>query len=215
MEAESLADPLEMPARTAKIPRPPFDAVTRALHWATVLLVLSLFASAWLHGFLEVRQNDDAPIVIWIHRSLGVTLWALTASRLVWRGTGAKLPPFPETMTTLHRAMVQASEYALYALLLFQPVTGLLASLFDGHAFPLLMWDISPLPRDVPLRDTLAAMHEIGGRALGLLALGHAAAGLFHHFVLRDDVLSCMAPVIAEIPRSSRARAGEPAEKPH
>ena len=28
--------------------RPPFDRVTIGLHWATVLLVLTLFASAWL-----------------------------------------------------------------------------------------------------------------------------------------------------------------------
>jgi hypothetical protein len=28
------------------------------------------------------------------------------------------------------------------------------------------------------------------------LVVGHAAAALFHHFVLRDDVLQCMAPVV-------------------
>jgi cytochrome b561 len=34
------------------------------------------------------------------------------------------------------------------------------------------------------------------------LVFGHAAAALFHHFVLRDDVLECMAPVM----RRHRAR---------
>ena len=33
--------------------------------------------------------------------------------------------------------------------------------------------------------------------ALAGLAVGHAAAALFHHFVLRDEVLESMAPVIA------------------
>ena len=37
-------------------------------------------------------------------------------------------------MTPAHRAVVQSSEYALYACLLVQPATGLGASLFNGRA---------------------------------------------------------------------------------
>ena len=33
--------------------RPPFDRLTIGLHWGTVLLVLVLFASAWLHALAE------------------------------------------------------------------------------------------------------------------------------------------------------------------
>jgi superoxide oxidase len=197
---EFLFNPLSSPEHAVRARRPPFDAVTMALHWATVLLVLSLFTTAWLHGQAEVRQSDYTPMLLWLHRSLGATVWAVTALRLVWRLTGAKLPPFPETMSSRHRTIVKASEYALYALLLTQPVTGLLTSLFNGHPFPLLLWDVSPLTRDVPLRDALHTVHVFGARALGILALGHAAAALFHHFVLRDDVLVCMAPVVAETP---------------
>jgi superoxide oxidase len=207
----SLFNPLSSPEDAVRARRPPFDPVTMALHWATVLLVLSLFATAWLHGQAEVRHSDYTPILIWMHRSLGATVWLVTALRLSWRLTGARLPPFPETMTPRHRAIVKASEYALYALLLAQPVTGLLTSLFNGHPFPLFLWDVPPLSRDVPLRDALHTVHVFGARALGILALGHAAAALFHHFVLRDDVLACMAPVVAETPP---ARATQEASAP-
>jgi cytochrome b561 len=198
--ADSLFNPLGMPEDTVRARRPPFDAMTMALHWATVILVLLMFTTAWLRGQAEVRQSDYTPILIWMHRSLGITVWMVTAFRLTWRLTGATLPPFPDTMNWRHRTIVKASEYALYALLLVQPVTGLLTSLFNGHPFPLFFWDVSPLPRDVPVRDALHAVHVYGARALGLLALGHAGAALVHHFVLRDDVLICMAPVVAETP---------------
>jgi hypothetical protein len=36
--------------------RPPFDTLTIGLHWATVLLVLALFASAWLDALAETQQ---------------------------------------------------------------------------------------------------------------------------------------------------------------
>jgi superoxide oxidase len=178
--------------------RPPFDGLTIGLHWATVFLVLSLFVSAWLHAFAEVRQSDFTPILLQIHRSLGVTIWVVTAFRLAWRQTGASLPPFSTQMTKLHRATVKLSEYALYALLLGQPATGLLTTLLGGRPFALFLWQFPPLiPRDQMLRAAFHFSHELGAWALGALAVGHAAAALFHHFVLRDDVLECMSPVIA------------------
>jgi hypothetical protein len=63
--------------------RPPFDGLTIGLHWATVLLVLALFGSAWLHALAEARESDFTPVLLQIHRSFGVTIWVVTA---LWFG---------------------------------------------------------------------------------------------------------------------------------
>jgi cytochrome b561 len=120
----------------------------------------------------------------------------MTALRLFWRLTNAILPPFPITMSKLHRATVKLSEYGLYALLLGQPVTGLLTTIFGGRPFSLFFWRFPPLAaRDETLQAAFHLSHELGAWALAMLITGHAAAALFHHFVVRDDVLECMAPV--------------------
>jgi cytochrome b561 len=75
--------------------RPSFDGLTIGLHWATVLLVLALFASAWLHALAEARESDFTPVLLQIHRSFGVTIWVVTALRLAWRLTNATCHPFP------------------------------------------------------------------------------------------------------------------------
>jgi cytochrome b561 len=176
--------------------RPPFDRVTISLHWATVLVVLTLFASAGLHALAEARQSGLTPALLQIHRSFGVTIWVMTALRLTWRLTNATLPPFPITMSKLHRATVKVSEYGLYALLLGQPVTGLLTTIFGGRPFALFFWRFPPLAaRDETLQAAFHLSHELGAWALAILITGHAATALFHHFVVRDDVLECMAPV--------------------
>ena len=201
----TLAATMALQAPTPKR-RPPFDAVTITLHWTTMLLVLSQFVTGWLHGMAEVRQSDFTPILIWMHQSFGIALWILTVGRLAWRLTAAKLPPFPKALTPLHRAIVKSSEYALYTLLLGQPVTGLLMTLFSGRPFELFLWSVSPLlTRNEPVADALHAVHSAGAWILAALALGHAGAALFHHFVLRDDVLACMAPVVAETPSGKPA----------
>jgi cytochrome b561 len=175
--------------------RPPFDGVTIGLHWATVFIVLATFASAWLHS----QSHDDflKPLLLQIHRSLGVTIWVATVLRLAWRLTHARLPPFPSDMTKIHRNIVKVSEYCLYALLLSQPATGLGATLLRGRPFAIFLGRIPQLmTEETALRAAFHLAHQIGAWALGGLVAGHAAAALIHHFVLRDDVLQCMAPGI-------------------
>ena len=188
-------------------PAPSFDRLTIGLHWATVLLVLALFASAWLHAVADGRHSDLGPVLLQIHRSFGVTIWIVTALRLVWRSTNASLPPFPSHMSKLHRATVKFSEYGLYALLLAQPATGMLTTLTGGRPFALFLWRISPLmARNETMQAALHRSHELGAWAFAALVLGHAAAALFHHLVLRDGVLERMAPMI----KRKRQRATRP-----
>jgi len=174
-----------------------FDGVTIFLHWATALFVIGMFATAWLHALAEAQESASAAVLIQIHRSLGATIWVATVLRLAWRLTHATLPPFPAGMTRAHRAIVQGSECVLYALLLVQPATGLGATLFNGRSFALFLWRIPQLlPQDKAISTAFHSAHEIGAWTLGVLAAGHAAIALFHHFVIGDDTLARMAPAI-------------------
>ncbi len=177
------------------IQRTAFDGVTIAFHWATVLLVLGLLTTAiW-----SLPSHDDVVrvLLLRIHRSLGVTVWTTTVLRLVWRKTNAKLPPFPDDMTRLHRALVEISEYCLYALLVIQPTVGFGAMLTRGRSFTLFWGHVPPLIRHYPtVEAVLFSSHRIGAWALDLLITAHSVNALVHHFVIRDNTLARMAPVV-------------------
>jgi superoxide oxidase len=88
------------------------------------------------------------------------------------------------------------SEYALYALLLTQPILGLLQT--NAHGDRVNLFFLGQLPaligRDRPLATQLLEVHEtVGLLLLGLIAL-HAFAALYHHFWRRDDTLEAMLP---------------------
>jgi cytochrome b561 len=90
------------------------------------------------------------------------------------------------------------SEYALYALLLIQPILGLLQTNAHGERVNLFLLGQLPalIGRDRPLARQLLAAHEtVGLLFLGLIAL-HAAAALYHHLWRRDDTLRAMLPQI-------------------
>jgi cytochrome b561 len=184
-------------AWSLEVRRQSFDSLTIGMHWTSALLVLALFASAWLHAVAEAQHSDLTPFLLQIHRSLGITVWTITALRLAWRLAKARVPPLSPQLTKLHRVVVKLGECGLYALLLGQPATGLLMTLAAGRPFALFMWHFQPLmAQDDRLRAAFHFLHELGAWALAAAALGHAAAALFHHFVLRDDVLASMAPVV-------------------
>ena len=169
---------LHASSRQMNARRAPFDSVTISFHWATVLIVLALFASAWLHS--QSHNDVFRATLLEIHRSLGLTIWLATALRLIWRTTNARLPPFPTDMTKIHRNIVRVSEYGLYALLLCQPASGLGATLFRGHEFIVFAWRIPQLIAKNPaLEAAFYLVHELGAWALGILIAGHATAALF------------------------------------
>jgi superoxide oxidase len=94
------------------------------------------------------------------------------------------------------RFAAQWSEYALYALLLTQPILGLLETNAYGDRVNLFFLGQLPalMGQNRPLAKQLVAVHEtVGFLFLGLIAL-HASAALYHHFWRRDDTLNAMLP---------------------
>ena len=182
------------PTNERSRPREPagrFDHVSIALHWITAGLVAGQLATAWRVG----QGGHGAMAALTVHRSMGLLTWLVVLGRLVWRRYFAYLPPFPASMSHRRQQVAKLNEFGLYAVLLFQPLTGLANTLLRGRPFGLFA---GRAPAIVPSAKTLAyvfgAAHAVGAALLlGLLSL-HIGAALFHEFGLRDGVFRRMLP---------------------
>jgi cytochrome b561 len=89
------------------------------------------------------------------------------------------------------------THYALYALLIAAPVSGIVLQLARGDSLPLfgLTEIASPWASDRALARSVKEIHEVAANALVILAALHAAAALVHHWVLCDRTLIRMLPV--------------------
>jgi cytochrome b561 len=169
-----------------------FDPAIRFMHWLTVVLVTTIFTLAFSIGF---GSKVEALTFIELHRSFGLAVWVVTLGRLVWRQF-SRFPNWPADMPPAMRFAAHFSEYALYVLLLTQPILGLLQT--NAHGDRVNLFFLGQLPaligKDRPLAKQLLTVHEIVGFVLlGLIGL-HAAAALYHHFWRRDDTLAAMLP---------------------
>ncbi|KAB2900744.1 MAG: cytochrome b [Dokdonella sp.] len=172
-----------------------WGSLAKFFHWSVVVLLL-------VQGTLGLVMVDlpKRPSVIPLfnlHKSLGLTILLLALLRLLWRAFDRHPQP-PAGMPPWQVLGARAGHALLYGLLFALPVSGWL---FDSAASlrPLFWWGLVKLPNlmggpSEALKPIFQASHQWLFVALVLVAAGHAAAALVHHFVNRDDVLRRMLP---------------------
>ena len=181
-------------AATVSPARPPtYDRVTIALHWTTALLVLVLFGTTlwWTYAPRSINFRFELED---IHVSLGILFAAVVLARIVWRLTGGRrLPPADHGVQQRLAGLVHA---LLYVLIVAQVGLGFVLrwlqggelSFFGLFALPAL------LAKDRPTAELVETLHKWNGWAIVIVAAGHAAAALLHHYWLKDRVLGRMLP---------------------
>jgi cytochrome b561 len=187
---------LLQPFPLLRVRRESFDPIVITVHWTTAIAVGAMFGLAL---FMDEAPDLVTPnLLLTLHQSLGMSIWLLTAFRLAWRLTWSKLPAWPDSMSIAQRWAARLNEYGLYGLLLLQPATGLLQTLYRGKAFELWTLTVPPLShRDKAMVELFAGIHSAGAWVLAGLVGLHAAAALFHLFVRRDGIFQSMAPILS------------------
>ena len=170
-----------------------YGAVAQTLHWATAVLVLAAF----IYGTGGSEQRVYGPARDFdrqLHETLGLSMLTLVAIRLAWRMVDAR--PDPPEVTRWMGVVAGVVRVALYVLLFGVPLTAITGAWLEGHPITLLAGiEIPPvLVLSHDTGATIASIHTWLGDAILWVAGLHALAGLYHHFVLRDDVLESMLP---------------------
>lgn len=162
-----------------------YGAVTQGLHWLTVVLVLAAFVTS--------EGGSGGGLVRRMHESLGLAVFAVVLVRLLWRlaDRAPLAPPMPRWMAVASTL----THGALYVLLVAIPLTSIFGTWYEGKPIVLIGFDIAPqVGTSRTVGKTLLEVHEFLGTAIMWIAGLHAVAALFHHFVLRDNVLKAMLP---------------------
>jgi len=184
-----------MPTRTR------YDGVAIAIHWLTALAISAQLVMGWTMTSLQPGSYLQFSLYQW-HKSVGITILALSILRLVWRLLH-KPPPLPATMPVWEMQVAKAAHAFLYALLILLPLTGWAVVSASPLNIPTVLYGILPLPHLPVLSDladkraaesVLTLVHEIGGWILVILLAGHVGAALRHHFVIHDGILARMLP---------------------
>ncbi len=167
-----------------------FALPSRILHWLMAPMVIAQL----LIGVTMIASLSYYPLLLAIHRPLGVLILAFAVVRLANRLTH-RLPPFLATMGPVERRIATWSEYLLYALILVQPLIGW--AMLSAARFPITL--VGPVhlpgiaPHDIDVYAVLRQCHSVFAFLLFATFTAHVCAVLFHTLVLRDRLIDRMA----------------------
>lgn len=164
-----------------------FSALSIGLHWLMLLLIVGAYASMELREGYP-RGSDMRELFKTVHYMIGISVLALVVLRIAAR----LLTPGPAPLEEpAWRSLVSKLVHlALYGFMIAMPVVGWLILSGEGDAIPFGLPALAAPDR--AFAHQMEELHEAGAN-LGYLLVGlHAAASLFHHFVLRDGLLNRM-----------------------
>jgi cytochrome b561 len=173
--------------------RPPevYSLPARLAHWlAALLIVITFFAGLTMMRLGQGRAQD---LLFDWHRSLGATILALAAARLIWR-LYRPPPPLPRSTPAWIVGAARASHWLLYGFMIGLPLLGWLGSSAFGAPVRIFwLFDLPPLVApNRPLADTVLAIHKYGAFAFAALVVGHIGAAFYHLTIRRDGVFQRM-----------------------
>lgn len=171
-------------------PARPFSRFSILMHWLMLALLAAVYACIELREIYPRGSEIRDGLKTW-HYMLGLSVFVLVWVRLAARALAPAGPP----RRTWSAALAMAVHIALNVLMVGMPVLGWLLLSAEGEPVPFFGLAVPALVGpDEALAGRVEDLHTTIG-VVGYWLIGlHAAAALFHHYVLRDPTLRRMLP---------------------
>lgn len=167
-----------------------FGLVARFFHWAIFLMIAGAALGAILLD--EMPPGATRSTVMGLHKSFGVAILLLAVLRLAWRFANPR--PAALGNNRIENALAPPVHFLLYALIIAQPICGIL--MVQSGGYPVSFFGLFQLPTfltaDPGLHHTLKETHEtLAGILMAVVGI-HALAALKHHFLDKNRTLMRM-----------------------
>jgi len=169
-----------------------YGLVAKSFHWLLfMMLAFSVVAGNIMASMPDTPEKYEAA---GLHKSFGLIILLLVLLRLVWKILNTT-PDDSKDSTPIQNLMAHVMHWALYVLMFAQPLSGILMSqsfgypvkFFGGAAFPTLV------DKNKEMAELFLSAHQTIWVGLALFVIAHAGAGIYHHVVLKDNILRRMA----------------------
>ena len=178
---------------TTTTPAGRYSNLTIALHWLMAILMVAVYAAIELRELFP-KGSDPREALKALHFMLGLCVLLLVSVRLYARHR-SPAPAIVPTPPAWQARAATAAHGLLYALRILLPLGGWLMLSAAGKPIPFFGLELPALiGQNKELAGSIKEIHKTVG-TLGYVLIGlHAAAGIYHHHVVKDDTLRRMMP---------------------
>ena len=170
-----------------------YGSLSIGLHWLMLVLLAAVYASIELRELFPKGSDPREALKHW-HDMLGLSVLVLVCLRLAVHMIGP-VPRIEPEPASWQKLLAKLMHVALYVLMIGMPLAGWLILSAEGKPVPFFGLELPALVgENKDLAKIADEIHETAG-VVGYWLIGlHAAAALFHHYVVRDDTLRRMLP---------------------
>ncbi|NNM60121.1 MAG: cytochrome b [Legionellales bacterium] len=164
-----------------------YGSVARLLHWLLAILIICMLAVGLLLGTLHSSS------ITGLHKLIGLAVLTLVLISIIWNTVNVR-PDHPPSMPKWQHRVAISVQHLMMLCALLMPISGWIFSTAAGkppHIGSLLL----PMPYITPSPALFAffrPLHTYVAYLLIALVSLHVLASLYHHFILKDDVLKKM-----------------------
>ena len=168
-----------------------YGIVAKSFHWLLfMMLAFSIVAGNFMASMPDAPEKYQAA---GLHKSFGLIILLLVLLRLVWRLVNTR-PDDSKDTSPIQNLMAHGMHGFLYLLMFAQPLSGILMSqsfgypvkFFGGVAFPAL------IEKNKEIAELFLSVHQTIWIILAVVVFAHAGAAIYHHVVLKDNILKRM-----------------------
>ena len=189
-----------------------YNKVTIILHLVVALFIFAMFGLGWYMsdlpkdlpkvpsvdlfdlGFYTLQFSEPmTPRSFYfnLHKSLGITVFALILFRMFWRLTHPA-PEFLSTMQAWEKKLAEVTHKGLYLMMVLVPLAGLVMGAVSKYG---IVWFGVRLMQGIDnegLRNVFKEAHEVAGVVLLALIVLHVVAAIKHKVIDKDNVMQRM-----------------------
>lgn len=182
------------------------------LHWLIAIGIFGMFALGWFMSDLpkEAPKQMAYDLFNWgiytwqlaegasprtfyfnLHKSIGVTLFALIIIRILWRITH-KPPALLSSYQAWERKLATGAHHLLYLLMIALPVSGVIMATYSKYG---IKWFGIPFIKgldNTPMREVFETVHETIGIVVLVVLVLHIGGALKHKFIDKDETMKRM-----------------------
>ena len=165
-----------------------YGSVARLFHWVMGLIIIGLITVGFT--MTSMADSDDKWQLYSIHKALGSIVLILVIPRFLWRLMNIQ-PALPINLPKWQKGASKVIHYSLYVLMFLMPISGILMSCFAGYEINVFGLFVIPAfaEKNIELAKFFHYVHINSGIGFSVLIGLHIMAGLYHHFVRKDNIL--------------------------
>lgn len=168
-----------------------------SLHWLMFVLLITVYVTMEFRGLFP-KGSDPRELMKALHFMFGILVLILVVVRIGVR-LSSPIPAIVPAPKPLENVLAKITHFSLYAFMLFMPIAGWIILSAEGHAVPFFGFELPPLVNENhDLAEQVEHWHGLVGE-IGYYLIGlHVLAGLFHHYIKRDNTMLRMSVVKKE-----------------